>query len=131
MKLKRLENPVSVSEDYGSKLASLLGKTIEGFNARVSRDHRIVAHSPPHAVLIAEKESFPAGILIIRLGRDNESLVCSYSYSKNQSSARESHTRSYKIRFRHAAIELCSGGLWVPTRQIAKEVLGPFFERVT
>ena len=125
--LRRFE---AVANQARNGLSSLLVRAIEGFNARVPPNHQILAHTPPHVVLIAEKNSFPAGLLTIRMKQDERMLICSYSYSRSPDEMPQSHNRTYTMHVGEKGIELLAEEQYIPKNEIAKEILGPFFEQV-
>ena len=117
----------SVANQTRDGLSSLLVKAIEEFNARVPPYHEILAHTPSHVVLMAEKNSFPAGLLIVRM--KERTLVCSYSYSRNPEDMPQSRNQTYIMQVGENGIQLLTEDRSIPKNEIAREILGPFFEQ--
>ncbi len=122
---KRFEPVANQTRDG---ISSLLVRAIEEFNARVPPYHEILAHTPSHVVLMAEKNSFPAGLLIIRM--KERTLVCSYSYSRNPDDMPQSHNQTYLMQVGEKGIQLLTADRSIPKNEIAKEILGPFFDQI-
>ncbi len=56
-------------------------------------------------------------------------LICSYSYSRSPDDMPQSHNRTY-MHVGEKGIELLDEKRSIPKNEIAKEILGPFFEQV-
>ena len=131
--LERRRMYLAHSSDCRNKLAGILSKALEGFNAEVKGDPQksITYNIPPHAVIMAHKGFYPAGDLVVTIDDGREKLICEYSCSRRLGQQEASGTDEYIITMRSdGSFFLQNDRQVIPDDKIAEQILKQYFQRI-